>query len=405
MLDMVRSLAATLLPLVLAVLLATGEASASTAKRSAPWRPVAAEIVMDARTGKVLRARNADVHTYPASLTKMMTLLLTFEALDRGRLKAGQRLRVSHRAASMSPSRLGLPAGSTITVSDAILALTTKSANDAAVVLAEAIGGSEPRFAALMTKRARQLGMKRTVFRNASGLPHRAQRTTARDMAILSRAIVRLPKRHYDHFSRRSFSWEGRRITSHNRLLGTYEGMDGIKTGFIAASGFNLAASAIRGDRRLIAVVLGGETAASRDERVADLLDTSFGRGPAAPRRTAPVVAVAGDVEAEEEEVGAKMEGDGAPGVPLPPRARLAAASAGGWGIQVGAFASDAAARAGLRAGRKALGSLVAGTEPQVMRSGQLFQARFVGVSEAKATEACAKLKARKRGCWAFRTE
>ena len=246
-------------------------------KAAAPgFTPVHASILMDARTGRVIESNNADVVTYPASLTKMMTLLLAFEAMERGQLRPDQELPVSRHAANQKPSRLGVVPGGTIRVEDAVLALTVKSANDVAVVLAEALGGSEDKFAEMMTAKARALGMTNTTFRNASGLPHREQRTTARDMAKLSRAVVTLPPRYYGNFGRTRFTWNGTDVIGHNRLIGKVEGYDGIKTGFVNTSGFNLAGSASRNGQRLIAVVLGGTTASVRDREVADLLEKGF---------------------------------------------------------------------------------------------------------------------------------
>ena len=252
----------------------------SKAKAKAPaakgFQPVHAYVLMDAQSGRVIDSSNADTVTYPASLTKMMTLLLTFEALERGALRLDQNLPVSHNAVRQKPSRLNVAAGSTIRVEDAILALTVKSANDVAVVLAEALGGTEAHFAEMMTAKARALGMTSTTFRNASGLPNREQKTTARDMAKLSKAVVNLPQRDYSYFGRTRFDWNGTTVAGHNRLLGKVEGYDGIKTGFINTSGFNLAGSATRNGQRLIAVVLGGTTSASRDREVADLLEKGF---------------------------------------------------------------------------------------------------------------------------------
>jgi D-alanyl-D-alanine carboxypeptidase len=235
-----------------------------------------ASIVIEHETGRVLQAQAADVPTYPASLTKMMTAYLTFEALRTGRLQLGTRLPVSARAASRPPSKLGLVAGSTIRVEDALRAILTKSANDAAVVLAEAIAGSEEAFAERMTRTARALGMRRTVFKNASGLPDRGQVTTARDMARLASRLIRDHARHYHFFSQRSFTYAGRPQANHNRLLGRYPGVDGLKTGYIAAAGYNLAASAVRNGRRLIAVMLGGASPRLRDRQVMALLDQGF---------------------------------------------------------------------------------------------------------------------------------
>lgn len=388
---------------IVAVLLAPLPASARRSAKKA-WTPVAAEILMDAHSGKVLRAHNADRLAYPASLTKMMTLMLTFEALDRGALRLNQRLVVSRHAASMPPSRLWLAPGSTITVEQAILALVTRSANDVAVVLGEALGGNEPAFAKKMTARARRLGMRHTVFRNASGLPDRLQRTTARDMAILSRALIRSHAKYYAYFKRRSFDWQGDTVYGHNRLMARYPGMDGIKTGYIAASGFNLAASAVRDGRRLIAVVLGGHSADARDDRVADLLDAGFKRR-TSPSRPAPVqpdlVITKNSASTAERSTAVSVA------VPsVKPAATEAAArkSAGGsWSIQVGAFASHAAAVRSARDTAKRLGSLAAGASPAVVRSGGLYKARLTGFPASTADAACSALKTAGRGCFPVR--
>jgi D-alanyl-D-alanine carboxypeptidase (penicillin-binding protein 5/6) len=235
-----------------------------------------AAIVMDASTGEVLYARNPDAERYPASISKIMTLYLTFEALQTGRLKPTDELVISPHAASMAPSKLGLRPGETISVDEAMRAVAVKSANDMAVALAERIGGSESRFAALMTLRAQELGMTHTHYVNASGLPDVRQVSSARDIAILSRAVMRDYPQYYGFFSIKHFDWHGQSITNHNGLLGKMPGLDGLKTGFINASGFNLAASAVRDNHRLIAVVLGGNTTAARDAHVEDLLDTGF---------------------------------------------------------------------------------------------------------------------------------
>ena len=237
-----------------------------------------ASIVVDAETGEVLRSRNADIRRYPASLTKMMTLYLLFEAIDEGRLNLTSKLKVSKRAAGQPPSKLGLRAGSTIEVEDAIKALVVKSANDIAVVVAEALGGTEVEFARMMTRKAQALGMSRTTFRNASGLPNRKQRSTARDMSFLARALMRDFPHRYHYFDDQRFRFSGRSHRSPNRLLGSYRGMDGIKTGYIRASGFNLVASAERDGRRVIAVVFGGKTARSRNTHMTTLLDLGFTR-------------------------------------------------------------------------------------------------------------------------------
>lgn len=264
-----------------------------------------ASIAIDFDTGEVLHARNADERAYPASLTKMMTLYLTFEAIEAGRLSLASRLKVSSRAAAMPPTKLGLKPGSTIRVEDAILGLVTKSANDAASVIGENLGGSEERFARLMTQTARKLGMTRTTFRNASGLPDPEQRTTARDLAQLATRLITDYPQYYRYFSRKSFSYNGRTHGNHNRLLSSYRGMDGLKTGFIRASGFNLAASAVRDGQRVVAVVLGGSTARTRDKTMVELLNASFTK--AARLRSAPPALVAERTPTPEQPVLAEL--------------------------------------------------------------------------------------------------
>lgn len=235
-----------------------------------------ASIVVDAETGKVLRSRNANKVLHPASLTKIMTLYMAFDALSRGQIRLKDRIRVSRHAASMVPSKLNLPVGSSIRVEDAIYALVTKSANDVAAAFAEKLGGSEYNFARKMTAKARALGMKNTRFRNASGLPDRKQVTTARDMAILARALIYNHPQYYHYFSTKRFKYRGQSYRNHNKLLTSYEGMDGIKTGYIHASGFNLVASAVRDGRRLVAVVFGGRSSKSRNSHMAEIMDKGF---------------------------------------------------------------------------------------------------------------------------------
>ena len=235
-----------------------------------------AAIVIDSDTGRVLHSVNADTRNFPASLTKMMTLYMVFEALEDGRLTMDQELRVSRRAAGQTPSRLGLKAGSHITVRDAIGALVVKSANDTATVVAEAIGETEIQFALMMTERARKLGMRSTTFRNASGLPNRGQLSTARDMSVLAMALLNDFPQHYGIFSAPKFKYGGRTYKSHNNLLASYTGTDGIKTGYTRASGFNLVASVERDGKRLVGVVFGGRTAKSRDAQMKKILNNSF---------------------------------------------------------------------------------------------------------------------------------
>ena len=235
-----------------------------------------AAIVVDARSGEVLYSKRADSPRYPASITKVMTLYLAFEALASGKIHLDDRVIFSPRAAAQPPTKLGVRAGDSITVADVMAAMATKSANDAAVAMAEKLGGTEQRFAALMTLRAQELGMTNSHFVNASGLPDSRQLTTAQDIAILSRAVMRDYPQYYSLFSTRGFNFRGQNLRNHNGLLYRMDGVDGLKTGFTNASGFNLAVSAVRDNRRLIAVVMGGPTVAARDRTAESLLLTGF---------------------------------------------------------------------------------------------------------------------------------
>lgn len=239
-------------------------------------RPVQASIVVDAATGKVLSSSNADTLTYPASLTKMMTLYLLFEALEDGRVKLTDSITFTKNAAGKSATNLNVRGGDRIGIETAILALVVRSANDVATAIAEHLGGTESGFARLMTNKAQMLGMTRTTFRNANGLPDSKQKSTARDMATLSIALIRDFPQYYGYFKRTSFKYRGVTYSGHNKLLKTFKGYDGIKTGYIRASGFNLASSAERDGRRLVVVVLGGSSPSMRDRKVADLLTAGF---------------------------------------------------------------------------------------------------------------------------------
>lgn len=255
---------------VLAALVAALMPSAATAA------PKFAAMTVDARNGKVLFSKDADGIRHPASLTKMMTLYLVFQDLKAGKITLNSPITFSARATGMAPSKLGVKAGQSITVETAIKALVVKSANDVAAAVAENLGGSEKAFAQRMTRTARALGMSRTTFLNASGLPNPAQVTTARDMATLGLRLMRDFPQYYPYFRTRSFVFQGRTIKGHNKLLGTYEGTDGIKTGYIAASGFNLVSSVRRGDKRLVGVVIGGRSGASRDTYMREMLSRYF---------------------------------------------------------------------------------------------------------------------------------
>ncbi len=252
------------------------------------YRPPYADIVVDDNSGEVLRELGADEPRHPASLTKIMTLYLLFEQLEAGKLKLDTPLPISAYAAGQHPTKLGLKANQTIKVDDAIKGLVTKSANDAAVVVAEAIAGSEEEFARLMTAKAGALGMLGTTYVNASGLPADEQITTARDQAILGRAIQQRFPGYYAYFATPSFRYRGVDMHNHNALLGQVKGVDGIKTGYTDASGYNLVSSVRRDDRRIVAVVLGGTSNAARDARMRQLIEDHIVR--ASTRRTAPMI-------------------------------------------------------------------------------------------------------------------
>lgn len=375
---------------------------------SAQANPRYAGMVVNLENGEVLYAENADARRYPASLTKMMTLYLTFEALEQGQLHLRQPLRVSSQAASMPASKLWLAAGSTITVDEAIRALAVRSANDVAVVVAEALGGTEAGFARQMTQKARELGMNSTTFRNASGLPDAQQVTTARDMLTLSARVIQDFPQHYHYFSLQAFIYRGTPHKSHNRLVKNYPGADGLKTGFIRASGFNVATTATRGDRRLVGVVMGGFSAQSRDAHMADLLDRSFMRAGLRDQRSWLADAHfsrefmrfgrrahSTSAVADNDPLGALIKRE---------TTRLDkhvgnrhAGSA--WGIQVGAFthldqarqsAQQAAERLNMR-GRIAVDAL------EGQRS--VFRARLMALREGQARHACQQLKAQGMEC------
>ena len=264
-----RGLVGQLALVVLAILVIAATPAAMAA-------PKFAAITVDARTGKVLFASDPDGQRYPASLTKVMTLYVLFQDLKAGKINLQSRLKISARAAAMAPSKLGLKPGTTITVDDAIKALVTKSANDVAAVIGENLGGNESKFAERMTKVARSIGMSKSTFRNASGLPNPGQVTTARDMATLSLRVQRDFPQYYPYFRTMAFSYKGRTIRTHNRLLGRYEGTDGIKTGYTNAAGFNLTSSVRRGDKRLVGVVLGAKSSTGRNSYMIGMLDKAF---------------------------------------------------------------------------------------------------------------------------------
>src|SRR5262245_21856411 len=252
------------------------------------YSPAYASIVVDGNSGAVLQSTNPDATRHPASLTKIMTLYLLFERLEAGKMKLDTEMDVSERASDQAPTKLGLKPGQKLKVEDAIKGLVTRSANDAAVVIAEAIAGNEDEFARQMTRKARALGMTKTVYRNASGLPNDEQITTARDQATIGRAIQDRFPRYYRYFATTTFVYKGNAIRNHNRLLGSVEGVDGIKTGYTHASGFNLVSSMRRGNRHLVGVVLGGRSGGSRDATMRSLLAENLEKG--ATKRTVAAI-------------------------------------------------------------------------------------------------------------------
>ncbi|MES0047879.1 MULTISPECIES: SPOR domain-containing protein [unclassified Mesorhizobium] len=275
----------TIMILALAMSFVVADAASSMAARSSA-------IVVDAKTGKVLYSSDANGRRYPASLTKMMTLYLTFEAMAKGRISRNTPVPFSAKAAAEPPTKLGVKAGGAVSVETAILSMVTKSANDSATALGELLGGSESNFARMMTAKARALGMDGTVFRNANGLPDPGQFTTAHDMAMLGIALREHYPQYYGYFSQRSFLYGRQRINGHNRLLGRIKGVDGIKTGYTRASGFNLVSSVSDGNRRLVAVVMGGTSGRSRDNQMAGLINAYMPR--ASTRGGGALVAKAG---------------------------------------------------------------------------------------------------------------
>ncbi|MEO1192491.1 MAG: serine hydrolase [Pseudomonadota bacterium] len=404
-------------------------------------------IVVDAATGAVLLEERADRRHYPASLTKMMTLYLIFDALERGQVSLETRLPVSAKAAAQVPSKIWVQEGSTITVQQAIHALAIKSANDVAVVVAEGLAGSEAAFGRKMTAMARRLGMWRTTFFNASGLPDKRQLSTPRDMAKLSRALLYDFPQHYHYFSTTAFRFGSQSYYSHNRLLSSYGGADGIKTGYTRAAGYNISVSAVRQGRRLIVVVFGMDSGRTRNRQAANLLDRAFPQAPAghptqlfaqaenggklpalranltrtlpdssAPRQSAPPVIAAAPLAPAPTapapqpapvalvavqpqpapRTSPKPVGSGVPAV-LPQLAATPVSApqpqrAGLWAIQIGAFSQAQSAQTAGQDAKQALGGLATGQVRvvEVAQNGtSLFRSRIAGLAESDARAAC----------------
>jgi len=392
-----------------------------------------ASIVIDNHTGRVLYSRNADQYRYPASLTKIMTLYMLFDHLNAGKATLKTHFKFSKHAANQAPSKLGLKPGQTISVENAIRALVTKSANDVAVVVAENIAGSEAKFAQRMTKTARKIGMSKTTFRNASGLPNKQQRTTARDMATLSRRIMQDFPKYYPYFRLKYFTYKKKRYRNHNGLLFTYKGTDGVKTGYTRASGFNLAASVRRKNKHLVAVVMGGKSSKSRNQTMEAILNKSMPRAVArvnspravtrvnAPRATTPSAPVRNPIQRKPVVV-ARL----AAPLPVPPGtvmsnqvpANVLNAPAGktapvtrqnAYHVQVGAYSSQTEAIKRLNAIQSKAGKVLQGHQPITMPlpnpKRYLFRARFAGFSEAKARATCSQLISRAIPCVIMRAQ
>jgi D-alanyl-D-alanine carboxypeptidase len=414
---------------------------AKTAHPASSWVPNPAVsskdayLIIDATSGRDLLSDQPDEPRHPASLTKLMTLYLTFSALDSGRLSLGDVLPVSLNALNAPPTKMGMTPGGTVMVRDAIMGLVTRSANDAAIVLAEALGGDEETFAQQMTAKARQLGMSSTLFRNASGLPNNEQVTTARDMARLASALLRDYPHYYPVFSVQSYPYRGRSLENHNRMLASYAGADGLKTGYTNASGFNLVMSAVRDNRRLIGVVMGGNSAFQRDRLMADLMDRGFasalamGLGPWTSPRTpasaryafAGFLPGAGAPEVARVNQVARAEPAAVPMVAPPPAMGLRVATTaavvppsdpsipaiGSWVIQVGSFSDSNAALAALERATAVLPEAIrahgAATLDEVqMAQKTLHRARLINLSQEEAVGGCKRLEQRKIYCSAL---
>ena len=365
-------------------------------------------IVVDAASGTVLEQANPDAPRYPASLAKLMTLYMAFEALRDRRISVDELVPVSAHAASMEPSKLGLVPGTRITVEQAILGLVTKSANDAAAALGELLGGSEDRFAQMMTLRARAMGMAHTTFANASGLPDDRQVTTARDLAVLARRLVTDFPDDYHYFSTPSFTFDRRVIYNHDTMLKDYPGVDGMKTGYTDAAGHNLVTSSVRNGVRLIGVVLGAGSNAARNEHMVALLNQGFGE--MGVPTGAPATQVASHVpslvssahaatlaEMRAARAATLTEVRAGPARPAAPPAA--------WGIQVGAYASEHVAQEAAASAHRAAETGEVRIERVNVRGVPLWRAQVVGLTAARAQRACVTLAHSRTSCVVLRPE
>jgi len=412
--------------LALAVAAPSNAALAAKAKKRSSGSAIAAAIVVDMNSGRILHEQDSMTPRAPASLTKMMTLYVLFSYLRSGAVSPDSEFVVTPFAARQSPTKLGLKPGATIRAADAVHALVTLSANDAAVTIAENLAGTEANFARVMTRKAQEIGMMSTLFRNASGLPNDEQVTTARDMAILAQHLIRDFPEYYGCFQTKYFTYRGHRYSNHNRLLFGYKGTDGIKTGYTRAAGFNLTASVKRDDKHLVAVVLGGKTGSQRDAAMRALLDKSFPKaiaGKPKPVDAAPLVASletappppvakkrvfalasTGPAEpvsfsTEAAQVPAKLApAQGAVAAdPTPTGPTTSARAAGPYHVQVGAFTSQVEAETRLGEVRGRATTILDGHQPVAVAfqkdDTQWYRARFAGFTQDRAKSTCAELK------------
>lgn len=428
------------------------EAHAAKRKSGSGAPQIASAIVVDMNSGSILYSQSADLPRYPASLTKMMTLYVLFGYLRAGKVTPTSELVVTPHAASQAPTKLGLKPGATISTTDAVKALVTQSANDAAVTIAENLAGTEENFARVMTDTARSIGMNATTFRNASGLPNEDQITTARDMATLAAHLIHDYPEYYGVFETRYFTFNGRKYRNHNKLLFGYQGCDGIKTGYTKASGFNLTASVHRGNKHLVAVVLGGKTGGQRDAAMRSVLDRHFAKAtdtkptpaqllaslvpapsppavqkpaytlapptPAPSAPTAPAAEASTDTPADT--ATDTEEGDtGDPAEPIKasltvtepaPKATIKPSKyQGAFQVQVGAFTSEAEAENRLGMVQQRASDLLDGHMPfttSFMRGDEeWYRARFAGFSRKSAQAACAALKKMSLDCAVMKAE
>ena len=365
-------------------------------------------IIIDAESGDILSSSNADELRYPASLTKVMTLYITFDALNKGIIKLDDDLKVSRHAANMAPSRLGLKAGGTVKVKTCIEALIVKSANDCATVLAENLGYSEKNFAQTMTQVAKELGMKNTTFRNANGLPNKAQKTTARDMALLGAAMYHHFPQYYKLFSLKKFTYNGQTIYTHNNILKTFEGADGMKTGFTNAAGFNIITSAQRDGHRVIAVTMGHNTAKERDRHVSKMMDKGLKRLALNEHIKASNMYAnleSKQVISKEETKTASVENKTTQKdwTIEENDKETSKTSSAQWGIQIGAFSNYSKARSyALKIKQENAQKLAQNPidiEPVANGSAIIYRSKIIGMEKTAADKACQNLKRKNKSC------